>query len=72
MILMMRQERLRRGWTLEYVAKQVGISNVAIQYLETEQCKPSYDVLVKLEDLFGMTHRELFAAVPDEPHNLSP
>jgi len=70
MSLVIRQERIRRGWTQEYVAKQLGVSNVAVQYLETNQTKPSYPVLVKLEDLFGMTHRELFAVV-DDTSNLS-
>ena len=38
-----------------------------VALLETGKRKPSYEVLVKLEDLFGMTHRELFA----EAHQLS-
>lgn len=66
MHLQLRQERTRRGWTLEHVAEQVGTTKQAIQLLETAQCKPSYDVLVKLEDLFHMNHRDLFgAATPD-------
>ena len=66
MLLKIRQERLRRRWTQEYVAEKIGISVPAFQYLETGKCKPSYDVLVKLEDLFHMSHRKLFgAATPD-------
>lgn len=61
MQLRIRQERINKGWTLEYVAKQVGITKSAVHDLETERCKPSYEVLVKLEDLFGKSHRELFA-----------
>lgn len=60
---MMRQERIRRGWTLEYVGEQVGISKGAVLNMETGRRKPSYDTLLKLEDLFEMTHRELFAPV---------
>ena len=71
MKLYMRQERERRGWTLEFVAEKIGITKTAVQYLETAQCKPSYEVLVKLEDLFGLSHRTLFAVVDDES-NLSP
>lgn len=67
MLLMLRQERIRRGWTQTYVAKQTGLSLTAIQKIETGQRKPSYDVLVKLENLFGLTHRQLFgAATPYE------
>ena len=65
MTLMMRQERIRRGWTQEYVAKQVCVAKAAIQMLETAQRKPSYEVLVKLENLFNLPHRELFAAAGD-------
>lgn len=66
MLLMLRQERIRRGWTQNYVAEQTGLSLTAIQKIETGQRKPSYDVLVELEDLFGLTHRQLFgAATPD-------
>lgn len=60
MLLMLRQERIRREWTQEFMAKQVGLSLTAIQKIETGQRKPSFDVLVKLEDLFGMDYRDLF------------
>lgn len=66
---MLKQERKQRGWSQDYVAKKIGISRVAIQLLETGKCKPSYDVLVKLLELFGYNDpRELFAEAP-EPHN---
>jgi hypothetical protein len=39
----------------------VGISRVAIQMLETGKIKPSYDVLIKLLNLFGYDDpRKLF------------
>lgn len=60
MILKLRQERIRRGWKLSDVAEKVGTTKATIQMLETGQRKPSYDVLVKLEDLFHMNHRKLF------------
>ena len=54
-----RSERLKRGWSCKYVAEKVGVSAEAIRLIETGERDPSYPVLVKLEDLFGMTHREL-------------
>lgn len=60
MIRVMRKEREKRGWSCEYVAEKVGLSEEAIRLLETGQRNPSYPVLVKLEDLFQMSHRELF------------
>ena len=56
----MRQVRIERGWTQEYVAKHVGITHVSVYQIETGKSKPTYDVLCKLEQLFGMSHRELF------------
>lgn len=70
--LRLRQERKRRGWTLEFVAQQVGVSKTAMLYLETSKTRPSYEVLVKLEDLFGMGHRELFAEETDAEHDDHP
>lgn len=63
MLLTLRQERIQRGWTQNYVAEKTGLSLTAIQKIETGQRKPSYDVLVKLENLFQMNHRQLFGAV---------
>ena len=63
MFLVIRQERMRRGWTQEHVARAIGITKGAFRNIETGQRKPSYDVLVKLLDLFDYTDpRELFAA----------
>ena len=66
MILRLRQERMKRGWTLDHVAKYAGVCNSAIHMIESGQRKPSYEVLVRLEDLFGLPHRELFAEVADD------
>lgn len=57
---MIRQERKKRGWTQAWVAQEVGITKPAVQMLETGATKPSFDVLIKLEDLFAMDYRDLF------------
>lgn len=70
MTTMLKQERQKHGWTQENVAIQVGTTKQAIQQFEANQCKPSYDVLVKLLDLFGYKDpRELFAEVPEPPNS---
>ncbi len=62
------QERLLRGWSREYVAEKVGLTAEAIRLIEIGERNPSYAVLVKLEDLFQMGHRELFeAATSNKP-----
>lgn len=55
MILNIRQERIKNGWTQQYVADQIGITKATLQRIETAQRKPSYEILVKLEDLFEKT-----------------
>lgn len=63
MILRIKQERKKRNWTLEYVANKIGTKKTTVQMIENGKRKPSYEVLVKLEDLFESNHRELFAVV---------
>ncbi len=65
MKLRIKQERVMNGWSNEYVAKQVGITSEAIRLIENNKRKPSYEVLVKLEDLFNLSHRELFREIDD-------
>ena len=67
MNLNIRQERIKRGWTQQYVAEHIGITSEAVQMLETAKRKPSYEILVKLEDLFEKNHRELFAVADENP-----
>lgn len=67
MNLNIRQERINRGWTQEFVGKNVGLTKAAVHDIETNKHKPSYEVLVKLENLFEKTHRELFAVASDAP-----
>ena len=67
MYLSMRQERKKHGWSQEFVAQQIGVTPETVHYIETGQRKPSYVVLVKLEVLFGLTHRQLFGAANPTP-----
>ena len=67
--LNIRQERINKGWTLDYVGRQVGLKKTAIHAIETGKCKPSYDVLMKLCKLFNVPHEQveqLFAVADDE------
>ena len=58
------QERKKKQWTQEFVSKQIGVTPEAVSMLEKGKRKPSYDVLVKLLDLFGYDDpRLLFAEV---------
>lgn len=60
-----RQERIKRNWSRKSVAEKLGITTSAYSYIETLKRRPSYEILVKLENLFNLSHRELFAQLPD-------
>jgi len=59
----MKEERIKRGWTQKKVADVVGLTTTAVSDIENGKAKPSYKVLCALEDLFELTHRELFKSV---------
>ena len=63
--LRIRQLRVEKGWTQKQVGDEVGVSKVAIHDIETGKQKPSYDVLVKLENLFHKSHRYRLAQVDE-------
>ncbi len=71
MFRMIRQERINRGWSCEHVAEMTGLTAEAIRLIEIGERNPSYPVLVKLEDLFGLTHRQLFGDEIPETDNAS-
>lgn len=72
MTTILKQERQKRGWTQDYVARHLGTTKQAIQQFETNCCKPSYDVLVKLLDLFGYKDPRLLFEAADETQPISP
>lgn len=57
-------ERKKHNWTLEYVAHETGVKKQSVHDWETGRKKPSYEALLKLENLFGKSHRELLQSVP--------
>jgi transcriptional regulator with XRE-family HTH domain len=65
MTLNIREMRKRKKWTQEYVAQKIGLTRTAVHDIETGKQKPSYNVLVRLEDLFKMSHRKLFEPVDE-------
>lgn len=67
--LKIKQERIINGWAQSYVAKKIGLTRTAVHDIENGKQLPSYKVLVKLEDLFNLNHRELFKLIDDS--NLS-
>ena len=65
-MLHIRAERIKRDWTQEQVAQQIGLTRTAVHDLEKGKQQPSYKILLKLEDLFELPHRQLFAVAADE------
>lgn len=63
MSLIIRKERLERGWTQDHVAKAIGITKASYRNIEAGIRRPSYDILIKLLNLFEYDDpRKLFGA----------
>ena len=68
----LKKERMRRDWTQDYVAEKTGTTKQTVCNWEKGRRIPRLPILLKLEDLFGLSHRELFAPANDEdPSSLS-
>ena len=65
-ITRLKYERLKKGWTQQELAEQIGITKSAIQRIETMQRKPSYNVLIQLRNIFNLHDADLFQQVNDE------
>ena len=65
-ITRMREERIKRKWTQAHLGMLIGITKTAVHDIEVGRRKPSYEVMVKLENLFGLSHRQLFAVVDEK------
>ena len=67
-MLRIKQERLNAKWTQLYIARKIGLTRTAVSEIETGKQLPSYKILIKLENLFNLSHRELFqeAGLPNE------
>lgn len=51
--------RNQRGWSQTDLAQKIQISNSYMSQMESGERKPSYEVLVKLADAFGVSIDEL-------------
>jgi len=64
--LYMRLERKRRKWTQGYVAEKLNVTVPTVHSLEKGKKRPSYDLLIALENLFQLPYRYLLAQVGEE------
>jgi transcriptional regulator with XRE-family HTH domain len=60
-----RDLRQQKGWTLEQLGRESGLSISALSKIENEQVTPSFDTLVKLSRAFGYSF-EQFVRVSNE------
>ena len=58
-MIQLRCERIDRDWSLEYVAKKIGVTKTAIHNIETGKRQGSLGIWDALEDLFGIDQRTL-------------
>lgn len=62
-MLKLKEERIKNGYTQKEIASKIGICERQYIRIEKGYLPPTYHVILKLEDLFGMSHRELFKEV---------
>lgn len=55
----LKQDREQRGWSQEYLVKQIHVSRQSISKWETGKNYPSIEVIIHLSDIFGITVDEL-------------
>ena len=72
MIPAIEEERRTRRWSIAYVSSLIGVSAEAVRLLEKGERKPSYDVLIKLLELYDYTDpRKLFSTVSTQDNTPS-
>jgi transcriptional regulator with XRE-family HTH domain len=59
----LRAERQSRGWKLWQVAHHIGVTSATLSRIERQACNPSFETLTRLEELYGLTRKELFEEV---------
>lgn len=64
-MLNMKYMRICRRLSQKAVADAIGVSQNQISLYEAGKRKPGYNELCKLEDFYGVSHRELFKDLKD-------
>jgi len=58
--MFIRKKRLENGWTQSHVAEKLEVSERFYRSIEAGHKKPSYENIIKIEDLFNLPQRVLF------------
>lgn len=64
--LRLKQERIKKKWTQNDVAQQLGVSPQVVCDWEKGRRFPRRPLLDNLENIFGLSYRELFAPANDK------
>ncbi len=64
--------RIERGWTLDELAKQSGISRATLSRLENCETSPTANILGKLCAVYGLSMSRVLAGIDGDPANLIP
>lgn len=54
-MIRIKQLREEKGWTLEYIASRVNVTNQTVSNWEKEKTEPDIRSLIRLADLFQVT-----------------
>lgn len=65
------KQRRERNWKQAELAEKVNSTKQAVCNWEKGRCFPKRHTLILLENLFDMSHQDLFAEIPDGTMRLS-
>ncbi|MFB5285159.1 helix-turn-helix domain-containing protein [Peribacillus sp. Hz7] len=58
--------RIDHGYTIYSLANKLKVDSSSISYWESGKKHPRHKLIIELEDLFGVSYRELFSDLSDE------
>jgi transcriptional regulator with XRE-family HTH domain len=64
--------RIERGWTLDELSRQSGISRATLSRLENCETSPTANILGKLCAVYGLSMSRLLAGIDEDSANLVP
>ncbi len=67
----LRTPRTGKGWTQAQLSERLGVTKSVISAYETSLRYPSYDILIRIAAIFGVSTDYLLGVEPEQTMNIS-
>ena len=67
----LRALRISRGWTQAQLSARLGVTKSVVSAYETSLRYPSYDILIRIAAIFGVSTDYLLGVEPEQTMNIS-